>query len=70
MQHSFQVWQRFINVLKFFSYKNSLLILSIQGKKNRMYLITNWLTYFGEFSNPTRKIKERQQEFSCFEKII
>ena len=34
LQHSFQVWQGFINVLEFFSYKNSLFILATKkGKK-------------------------------------
>jgi hypothetical protein len=28
LQHSFQVWQVFINVSKFFSYKDSLFILA------------------------------------------
>jgi len=31
------------------------------------YLMTDLLYYFREFSNPTRKVKERQQEFSYFE---
>jgi len=34
LQHSFQVWQRFINVLESFSYKDSLFILATKkGKK-------------------------------------
>jgi len=30
----------------------------------------DWLTYFGEFSNPTRKVKGKKQGFPCFEMIL
>jgi hypothetical protein len=33
LQYNLQVWQGFLNVLEFFSYKNSLSILATQGKK-------------------------------------
>jgi hypothetical protein len=33
LQYNLQVWQRFINVSKSFSYKDSLSILATQGKK-------------------------------------
>jgi hypothetical protein len=33
LQHSFQVWQEFINVSESFSYKDSVFIVAIQGKK-------------------------------------
>jgi hypothetical protein len=33
LQHSFQVWQGFINVLESFSYKDSIFILATKGKK-------------------------------------
>jgi hypothetical protein len=33
LQHSFQVWQRFINVLESFSYKDSLFILATKKRK-------------------------------------
>jgi len=32
LQHNFQMFQRFINVLESFSYKDSLFILATQGK--------------------------------------
>ena len=34
LQHSFQVWQRFINVSKSFSYKDSLFILATKRKED------------------------------------
>jgi len=34
LQHSFQVWQEFINVLESFSYKNSLFILVTTRKED------------------------------------
>jgi hypothetical protein len=34
LQHSFQVWQGFINVLKSFSYKDSLFILATKRKED------------------------------------
>jgi hypothetical protein len=33
LQHSFQVWQGFINVLESFSYKDSLFILATKKRK-------------------------------------
>jgi hypothetical protein len=33
LQYNLQVWQGFINVSEFFSYKDSLFILATQGKK-------------------------------------
>jgi hypothetical protein len=39
LQHSFQVWQGFINVLESFSYKDSLFILAIKKKKKISELI-------------------------------
>ena len=33
LQYNLQVWQGFTNVLKSFSYKDSLFILATQGKK-------------------------------------
>jgi hypothetical protein len=37
------VWQGFLNVSEFFSYKDSLSILATQGKKGWWYLMTNQL---------------------------
>ena len=34
LKHNFQEWQRFINVLESFSYKDSLIILATKGKKD------------------------------------
>jgi len=34
------------------------------------YLMSDWLAYFEKFSNPIRKVKERQQMFSCLESIL
>jgi len=68
MQHNFQVWK--IYVSKSFSYKDSLCIIATQGNKGWWYLMINWLAYFREFSNLTRKVKERQQGFPCLEKIF
>jgi hypothetical protein len=62
LQHNLQVWQWFINVPKSFSYKDSLFILAIQGKKSWWYLKTYWLAYFEEFLNPTRKVKGKLKE--------
>jgi len=39
LQHSFHVWQGFINVLKSFSYKDSLFILATKKGKNISELI-------------------------------
>ena len=41
LQYNFQVWQGFINVLKSFSYKDSLFILATQGKKGWWFLMTS-----------------------------
>jgi len=57
------VWQGFINVSKSFSYKDFLFILATQGNKGWLYLMIDWLAYFGEFSNPTRKVKGKKQGF-------
>jgi hypothetical protein len=43
LQYNLQVWQWFINVSKYFSYKDSLSILATQGKKGWWYLMTNQL---------------------------
>jgi hypothetical protein len=32
--------------------------------------MTDWLAYFREFSNPTMKVKGRQQGFPYFERIL
>ena len=37
LQHSFQVWQGFINVLESFSYKDFLFILATRKKKERRF---------------------------------
>jgi hypothetical protein len=50
LQHSFWVWQWFINVSKSFSYKVSLFILAITGKKDFTINSTfrsNFVVYFG-----------------------
>ena len=39
MQYNFQGWQRFINVPKSFFHKDSLFILTTQGKKSLWYLM-------------------------------
>jgi hypothetical protein len=39
LKHNFQEWQRFINFPKSFSYKDSLFILTTQGKKGWCYLM-------------------------------
>jgi hypothetical protein len=49
-----------------FFYMDSLFILTIQWNKGWWYLMTNSLVYFGEFPNPTRKFKGRQQRVSMF----
>jgi hypothetical protein len=50
LQHSFQVWQWFINVSKFFSYKDSLFILATTSKEDfriNSTFISDFLVYLG-----------------------
>jgi hypothetical protein len=50
LQHSFQVWQGFINVLKSFSYKDSLFILATTSNEDfriNSTFISDFLVYLG-----------------------
>jgi hypothetical protein len=50
LQYSFQVWQGFINVSEFFSYKDSLFILVIRRKEDCIINSTfrsDFLVYLG-----------------------
>jgi hypothetical protein len=50
LQHSFQVWQWFINVSKLFSYKDSLFILATTSKEDfriNSTFISDFLVYLG-----------------------
>jgi hypothetical protein len=58
LQHSFQVWQGFINVSKSFSYKDSLFILAKKKKRKEDFRINS--TFRFDFPSLYRTFKGQQ----------
>jgi hypothetical protein len=72
LQHSFQVWQGFINVSESFSYKNSLFILATTRKENfeiNSTFISGFLVYLGLLNGDFCILRFLKKQNLAYQKI-